>query len=105
MDDATCGMNEIHPQTPVSGQNGNRSRWLWFMAAGCVLLVLLALLSRRNTDQLAAKDPSAAASGHVVSATSADVQPTSGRIRRSSTVPELTADEIVAGKVSQFVRK
>jgi tetratricopeptide (TPR) repeat protein len=99
-------MNEMHPQTPVPGQNRNRSRWLWFVAAGCMLVVILALLSRRNTDKLAPNGPSATGPGHVVAADSADVQPTSGRTRHSSTVsPELTAEEIVAGKVSQFVRK
>ncbi|HMJ65319.1 MAG TPA: tetratricopeptide repeat protein [Candidatus Binatia bacterium] len=98
-------MNEIHPQTPVPGPNPNRLRWPWFIAAGGVLLVLLALLSRRGVDKSARNETSATASGQVASADSADIKPGFERIRRSSTAPEFTAEEIVAGKVSQFVRK
>src|SRR5262249_44446856 len=86
---------------------GPRSLWPWLLAAGSLLVILLALLLQRPDRTPTA--PSASAHNSQPNATGVD---TSARDRlfarlpkpQSKEEPALTAEEIVAHKAAQFAR-
>src|SRR5881628_2288857 len=87
--------------------SGQRSRWLWFVVAGCLLIIGL-LLKPRN-----ALPPARPGSADVSSQTSAtgvnaprDLTVASARRPpdRSNPEPARAAQGIVAGKLAQFAR-
>src|SRR5439155_20897827 len=102
----TCRMKNVNRQSSAPGNDSNQSRWVWFIVAGCVLLVLISLLSRRDRDKPGTDGDAATTPGQVTPANSADLKPSREHTRRSlstaATVP--TAEEIVAGKVMQFIK-
>lgn len=75
-----------------------------YIVAGCVLLVLLAILLRREREELASDHVSPASAGQVIPADSAGI--TVERMRRAPSTAGVTptAQEIVARKVAQFGR-
>ena len=88
---------------PPANSN-TRSRWLWLVAAGCALVILIGILRpNRSADSASAKVSKPKASSAEGSA-----GPAIGRARAlahsSGSAPALTAEEIVAGKLSQFGR-
>src|SRR6266540_5377017 len=99
-------MNKIHPQGSAPHSAISQSRWARFIVAGCVLLVLLALLPRRERDKPGTDPTSTITPGQVPPANSADGKLWSERLRRSRSIaaPAPTAEEIVAGKVREFGR-
>ena len=99
-------MNKVDAQASAPRNDSNQSRWVWFIVAGCVLLVLISLLSRRERDKLGTDHTSATTPGQVTPPDSADLKPWRERTRRSpSTAASApTAQEIVAGKVIEFTK-
>jgi hypothetical protein len=98
-------MKDFNPQiSPLTEGSRGRSRWLWSLAAGCLLLIVLALLSPRWRDNPAAGPASADMAGPSAAVDSASADRARLRQRRSGSAPAPSAEEIVAGKVSQFVR-
>lgn len=89
------------------GSSGRPSRLRWLLAAGCLLVILLALLFPRKDKNLparsaAADQPAAATDG---AATAARERPFVRRAAPQSSVGlALTAEEIVTNKVAQFAR-
>jgi hypothetical protein len=85
-----------------------RFRWQWVFCLGCALLIIVGFIVRRHRDEPVSKE--AAATGESVapeqSARSAgeSFRPRVTREHRAD-APQLTAEEIVAGKVTQFGRK
>src|SRR5947207_6345058 len=89
-------------------QSGQRSRWLWFLVAGCLLITLVGFfLSLRNPVR-----PAQPGSADVrqASTTGGDARrdPSVGNTRlshrRSNSDAARAAEEIVAGKLAQFAR-
>jgi len=98
-------MQEPGSQFPASDEeSGIASRWPWLLAAGCLLIVLIAILLPRPN----ANSPTASASTNGLWSVTGANSPR----ERSTRVPHIlspagpapTAEEIVAGKVSQFGR-
>src|SRR5437879_4056170 len=99
-------MNKLNPQGSKPPDDLNKARRVWFIAAGCSLVVLIALFAPRqqkpDTNQVSAPHPS-----QIISHAPAGVKKTRERGRPSSAPAAAlapTAEEIVAGKVSQFAR-
>ncbi|HEX4647147.1 MAG TPA: hypothetical protein VH598_16205, partial [Verrucomicrobiae bacterium] len=97
--------NEISPRKLPSAKDSRRhSEWLWLLMAGCVVALLIALfLPRRPKDSSSATDPA----GKTARAGETGVVPgrrAGGLARRFRSSPPPSAEEIVAGKVSQFGR-
>src|SRR5437867_4069638 len=94
-------MKEFEQNFPSPKEPPKRSRWPWILAAGCVLVVLIALLLPRPD----AGSSSTADKGGTTSASGAD-----SRTDRTSRAPRhfaagglaQTAEEIVARKLTQF---
>ena len=88
-----------HPQLPARG-----SVWPWILTLGCLLLILIAVLlprqkAGRSDRAEPARPPGPTAPGQ------ADSGPSGSRpFARAGAGPAPTAQEIVAGKVSQFAR-
>jgi len=99
-------MNKVDPQSSAPSNDFNRSRWTWFIVVGCVLLVLISLLSRREHDKPSTDSASTTTPGQVTTADSTDLKPWRERPRRSpsTATPAPTAEEIVASKVIQFTK-
>jgi hypothetical protein len=99
-------MNKVDPQSSAPRDDFNRSRWTWFIVVGCVLLVLILLLSRREHDKPSTDSASTTTPGQVTIADSTDLKPWRERPRRSpsAATPAPTAKEIVASKVIQFTK-
>ena len=96
---------KLDPREPRSPESANTpSRWQWFVAAGCVLVILIGILRPpRSTDSSSATVPTNAVAPNELRA-----GPAIGRARTFartfSPAPAPTAEEIVAGKLSQFAR-
>ncbi len=99
-------MNKVDPQSTAPRNDSNQSRWVWFIVAGCVLLVLIALFSRRQRDKPGTDRASTTTPGRVTPADSAALKAWRERTRRSpsTAAPAPTVEEIVAGKVIQFIK-
>src|SRR5262245_1632138 len=93
---------------PPAHDSGPRSRLPWFLAAGCFLVILLALLVTRNNREPAA--PAATLHNSQPNATGSVDTTVRDRLfarlpnPRSHLEPASTAEEIVAAKVAQFAR-
>src|SRR5436309_1968146 len=94
------------PQGSAPRNGFNQSRWIWFIVAGCVLVVLIALLSPRQRGTPGTNHVSAPGPGQIAPADLAETGRTRERRRHppSATALSHTAEEIVASKVSQFAR-
>jgi hypothetical protein len=100
-------MINANPESSGPRNGFSQSRWTRFVVIGCVLVVLLALLSRRQRDDKPATDQAAATnSGSITVADSPAHKSGFGRARASASLPgpDATAEEIVASKVLQFGR-
>ena len=90
-------------------KSGQRSRWPWFLVAGCLLITLIGLfLTRRNhappTLPGSADVPAQSSATGVHTPRAPSVGGTPLPHQRSGSEPARTAEEIVANKVSQFAR-
>src|SRR5688572_489245 len=82
----------------------SNSRWRMFAIGGCLLLLLIAFLSPRPR---ITPDESNASSNPLRPELASESANTPRAVRRpsaSAAIPQLTAEEIVAGKVIQFVQ-
>src|SRR5438046_5039353 len=88
---------------------GHRSRWLWFLVIGCLLITLVGLfltLLKNGTPILpcSADVPAQSSATGVHTPRAPRVGGTPLPHQRSGSEPARTAEEIVASKVSQFAR-
>ena len=97
-------MSKDNPDS--SGPPGyfSQSRWTRLIVAGCVLVVLLALLSRRQRDRPDTDHVALTNAGQTTVTDSAKPKSSFERARRSAFSPTATAEEIVTSKVLQFGR-
>ena len=98
-------MKELIPRGSASDENsGRHARWSWFLAAGCVLVIVIALLSPRHQAPLSQTDSTTNSPEESVGAK----LPAIDRVRRAerglTPAPKPSAEAIVANKVSQFAR-
>jgi hypothetical protein len=97
--------NNSAPHDAATPKDSNtHSRWLWLLMAGCALVILAGISRRsRHDDSAAATIPP-----NTAEASEAGDVSSIGRAYRlahsSSSATAQTAEEIVAGKVSQFGR-
>src|ERR1051326_120224 len=97
-------MKELISRGSASDENsGHHSRWPWFLAAGCVLVILMARLSHRQNDP-PGQNATLRAPGALEGATPRAVDRARRPARGSSPAPGPTAEEIVSHKVNQFAR-
>lgn len=91
-------MKTDDPQPTPNNAPERRSRWPWFLAIGCLLVLLLPLLQTLRRDNQPARTDSSQMAG--------DVSPKTERthsVRHASDIAlSPTAEEIVAGKLAQF---
>src|SRR2546429_2637869 len=89
-------------------KSAQRSRWLWFLVAGCLLITLVGFfLSLRNhvrPAQPGSADVRQASRTGVNAPRRPNVGNTGLAHRRPDSEPARTAEEIVAGKLAQFAR-
>ena len=107
MNDVTPRVNKPNLPGPAPSESSQgRSRWLWYLIAGGLLVILIAILLPRKHDSSTA----AVVSGNAQRPGAAANSPTADRARPvsrqsgSAVAPALTAEEIVAGKLAQFAR-
>lgn len=97
-------MENSNHRAPASGQESTerRSPWPWVLTLGCLFVVVLVLLLPRQNTLRAPAD--AASAGKQGAASESGGR--AGRVHSShvSSGPALSAEEIVAGKVTQFAR-
>jgi tetratricopeptide (TPR) repeat protein len=96
-------MNEIAPQK--QSRQGGGSSWPWWLAGGCVLVVVLALLMPREerTSRPTATPATAADEGRTGVETSASgTRARNRQARQLSAEERAKAQEIVAAKLKQF---
>jgi len=95
-------------KTPLTKQSGSSSKWLWLLSTICLLVILTGMLrSRRIEDSPSASDSARKLTGSSETEAGSPSGPLDHARRflhRSSPASELTAEEIVASKVSQFGR-
>lgn len=89
--------------------SGHRSRWRWFLIAGCLVITLIGLfLALRNDVPPAVRGstdvPGQASAPGVHTPRGPSVGSARLSHRRSNSEPARTAKEIVAGKLAQFAR-
>jgi hypothetical protein len=87
----------------------HRVRWTWIFCLSCALLVIVGFLIRRQRHEpvpheVAGSEKSAGSDLSAASSPSESFRPRVTRGHRGET-PQLSAEEIVAGKVTQFGRK
>jgi hypothetical protein len=80
------------------------ARFQWMILIGCALILLLGLLHVRHSSEVASNLTSTKTTEAEASRDSSGVEGTRWRIQRTSTVPALSAEAIVAGKLLQFTR-
>lgn len=80
------------------------SRWLRLLIAGCILVLFVGLLGAKRHGKRVSAVMATDATRTDLSTESAQVQPPRQRPRQSGTAPTLSAEEIVASKVSRFAR-
>jgi hypothetical protein len=100
-------MNDVNPRFPTERESSDpRPRWTWLCAGGCLLVVLIALLTPREHNSPAADNASPGAPQAGATTDSSTIERARRFARRANSVaaPAPTAEEIVAGKVSQFGR-
>ena len=96
-------MKELTPQGSALREDpGHRPRWTWFLGAGCVLVTFIGLLMTRLNNEPASRLASTNALGAATSANSSSAGRSRLPHRPTSSEPALTAEEIVARKLSQF---
>lgn len=98
-------MNGHGPNSSAPPEGSDRgSRWPWFLAIACVLIVLIAIFLPRPN----ANSPASAGLANASTPTTGPNSPGERSARvphfRSRGGPALTAEELVAGKVIQFAR-
>jgi len=102
-------MKDRLPEGPPSRQaSGPHSRLPWLLAAGCVLVIFIALLSLRKdrnatAPSVSADNPPPAATGGAAPS-ARDWFPARRSSPRSTVEPAPTATEIVSNKVAQFAQ-
>ena len=90
-----------------AGENSTqRSRWLWPILGGCLLVILIALLLPRQREQRNEHAASTNAPGEssAANASAAERARSFARASSSVTTPTATAEEIVTNKLNQFAR-
>jgi len=99
-------VNKVDPQTPVPPSGLRQTRFVRLLVVGCVLLALIALLSRRERDKPATDQASRTTTDPFATPDSTDARPAHAYSPRPPSIvaPAPTAEEIVAGKVRQFGR-
>jgi tetratricopeptide (TPR) repeat protein len=95
---------KANPESSGPPNGFSPSRWTRLLVVGCVLVIFLALLSRRHRDNPDADRAAATNSVQANLAESAKPKSSFERARRSASSPAPTAEEIVANKVLQFGR-
>jgi hypothetical protein len=98
-------MKNFNSQDSVSKEHpGRRSRWPWFLFGGCLLVILIALLSPRERGNPNTENTSVDARGSGTAANPTVSERERLLRRRASRATALTPEEIVASKVKQFGR-
>src|SRR5882724_7928206 len=89
----------------MQNDSSRTSRWPWLLAAGCALVVLIALF---RSSLCEGPTPSVDAANQPHSKSDSQPAPVTASARRSAhglnSDPSLTASEIVSNKVAQFGR-
>src|SRR2546427_7460278 len=96
-------MRNVNAQDSTRRETFSRFRRLWMTAGGCLLVVLIALLSPRQHNKPSG-NTSVDASEPGTAANSATAEKASGFGRRPGSVPSPSAEQIVARKLNQFGR-
>src|SRR2546422_832214 len=98
-------MKSSNPADPQARGNANRIPWLWIVPIGCLLIELVAvLLPRPRPTTHVHSDATNRTFGDNAERESIAYK-WSPRFSATALVPVPTAEEIVAGKLSQFARK
>src|SRR5205814_310037 len=95
-------MKAPRPANENSRQSG--SRWAWWLAGGCLLILLIALLRPAPDGHSSASvlSPNAADSGANLDSSNAEIANSSRR--HSSSTSTATPEEVVARRLTQFAK-
>ena len=96
-------MNNISSKGPEP-RTRNQSRWFWLIIAGCLLVVVMSLLSRHEADKPGTEPAATTTLRRGTIGDSTDQKPPRERRHSSfsASAPAPSAEEIVASKLSQF---
>src|SRR6266568_1757712 len=83
---------------------GRRSRWVWYLAGGGVLVILLAVLSQQHRENPTGNPASSETQRTAAGAIFPNVEGARPWARRLSSTAALapTAEEVVTNKINQF---